>query len=266
MRKKSQRSVIDAPLPPEYAEAFNLAIKMVSLRLDNEPDRLRAVNDSLMADLLGDDPLPVPLSSVDPSVVRLLHAIIQLMQVPHNFEAMTTMVRLYPWRGKISRAQHLESCYYLIVHETYIFEERLKAVIKALVECAESRSLEVELAPVSKLILQLHKGMFGQLVAARGIHVHQQSNVPREIKRLGTLELLMTGKVSQADKAPWAMLHRLALQDARKRWLKNADDAGKAARYIIAQLLVHTQLVWRTVIQQELDKSENRHNQPKARN
>ncbi|SFH83208.1 hypothetical protein [Bradyrhizobium sp. cf659] len=254
VHKKSERRAIDGPLPPEYMEALNLVVKLVSARIDGEPGRMKAANDSLMADLLGDDPLPVPLSPVDQSVVRLLHGLLELMQVPNRFNAMATMVKLYPWGGKISRSQHLENCYYLIVHETYILEERLKVFLNALIDCAKVRSLHVDLSPIGRMITKLHQGFFGKMVAARGIHVHQQSNVPREIKRIGMLELLLMGKGEETEEAPWRVLQRLAFAEARKRWVTNADDAAKAAQYIIGRLLVQTQLVWRTVIQEELDK------------
>ncbi|OKO88045.1 hypothetical protein AC629_10865 [Bradyrhizobium sp. NAS80.1] len=257
MPDESEPRAIDGPLPAEYAEAFGLCIKLVSARIDDDPERMKAVNDSLMADLLGDAPLPVPVSSVDQSVVRLLHGLMELMQVPNRFDAMATMVRLYPWGGKISRAQHMENCYYLIVNETYILEERLKAFVNHLIACATSRSFQVDLSSVNRLVIKLHKGFFGKMVAARGIHVHQQSYVPREIKRIETLELMMMGPEPKAQEGPWKLLHRIAFREARKQWVQNAEDAAKAAKYIIGHLLVQTQLVWRTVLQEELDKLDS---------
>ena len=258
MKNKAECRAIDEPLPPEFLEALNLCTKLISVRATGDPDRLTVANDSLRADLLGDPPVPTLISAADQPVVTLLHSFLELMQVPNHFKAMATMVRLYPWGGKISRSQHMESCYYLIVHETYILEERLKAFTKALIECATSQSFEVDLSSAHKYAIKLHNAFFGEMVAARGIHVHQRSYVPREIKRLGTLELLMLNPLNDptVDAALWRFLHRLAFRDARKKWIKNADDASKAAQYVIGHLLVQTQLVWRTVMQEELNKLE----------
>jgi hypothetical protein len=105
-------------------------VKLIALPM-KDPERMRRANESLIADLMGDEPVPVPrTSTVDLKVVDLLHKFFDLNQVPRNFEAMGTMVKYYPWRGKISRGQHLENCYFLIAHETYILEERLKRFLK----------------------------------------------------------------------------------------------------------------------------------------
>jgi len=202
MKNKAECRAIDEPLPPEFLEALNLCTKLISVRATGDPDRLTAANDSLRADLLGDPPVPTLISAADQPVVTLLHSFLELMQVPNHFKAMATMVRLYPWGGKISRSQHMESCYYLIVHETYILEERLKAFTKALIECATSQSFEVDLSSAHKYAIKLHNAFFGEMVAARGIHVHQRSYVPREIKRL-----------PQHDTSPEAM--------GIKKWRRN---------------------------------------------
>jgi hypothetical protein len=56
----------------------------------------------------------------------------------------------------------------------------------------------------------------GNIVAARGAHVHEATNVPRDIKRVGELELQM--KIS--DVGAMAYLHRDAVSKARKHgWL-----------------------------------------------
>jgi hypothetical protein len=190
-------------------------VKLITIPLD-DPERMRIANESLIADLLGENAVPVPrTSTVDLKVVDLLHKFFDLNQVPHNFEGLETMVKYYPWRGRISRGQHLENCYFLIAHETYILEERLKRFLKCISACADRRGFPVDLKAIPKEIMKEHKSLFGPVVAARGAHVHEESSVPREIKRVGELEL----QIRLATPGPFTYLHRDAVNKARKQWM-----------------------------------------------
>lgn len=231
-------------------EAFGLFVRLITVPM-TDSDRSRIGNESLMADLFGSAPIPVPRSStVDLKVVDLLYKFLDLSQVPHRFKDMETMVRYYPWRGKISRGLHLENCYFLIAHETYILEERIKKFLNCISACAVGREFAIDTNAVTKTILKRHKSFFGNLVAARGIHVHQEANVPRDIKRIGLLELQMLGP----DGGIWKHFHRDAINKARKQWMLNAHNASQASQLLIASTLKSTRVVWKTVVDEEVAK------------
>jgi hypothetical protein len=231
-------------------EAFGVFVKLITAPL-SDPDAMRLGNESLIADLVGENPVPVPrTSTVDLKVVDLLYKFLDLNQVPVNFEAMETMVKYCPWRGKISRGQHLENCYFLIAHETYILEERLKRFLNCISACVEDRPFPVDLKAITKGIIKEHKSFFGNIVAARGTHVHQETSVPRDIKRVGLLETQM--KIS--DLGALAYFHRDAARKARKQWMDYARSARRGAAVLIAMALQQTRIVWETVIREELDK------------
>jgi hypothetical protein len=225
-------------------------VKLIIIPM-KDPERERIANESLIADLLGEEPVAVPRSStVDPKVAELLRKFIHLSQVPHSFEALETMVKLYPWRGKISRGQHLENCYFLIAHETYILEERLKKFLKCIVACAAGRAFSIDMKAVTKGIVREHKSLFGNVVALRGAHVHEEATVPRDIKRIAELELQMRA----SDLGVLRYLHRDAVRKARQQWMIYAHNAHNAAALLIADTLQQTRVVWETVVKEQLDK------------
>jgi hypothetical protein len=225
-------------------------VKLITVPM-KDPERMRIANESLVADLLGENAVPVPrTSTVDPKVIDLLRMFFDLSQVPHNFEGLETMVKYYPWRGKLSRGQHLENCYFLIAHETYILEERLKRFLKFISACADGRSFPVDLKVIPKEIMKEHKSLFGPVVAARGTDVHEEASVPRNIKRVGELEL----QIKLSTPGPLKYLHRDATAKARKQWMAYAGHARRGAELLIALTLQRTRTVWETVVREEVDK------------
>jgi hypothetical protein len=256
---KKQIALIEKNARAISREAFELFAKLITAQLD-DPERKRVGNESLIADLLGEDPVPIPRTSlVDPKVAELLHRFIHLRRVPDNFAAMETMAKSYPWKGKISRAQHLEHCYLLIAHETYILEERLKRFLNSVSACAADRPLGVDMKAITKGIIKVHADTFGSMVAARGVHVHQTPTVPREIERIGLLELL--------NGSPFPGLtffHREAVKKARKQVVAHADNARRNAEVLIAAAVHATKPVWDTVAREELNKFSPK-NKPKRR-
>ena len=89
-------------------EAFGVFVKLLTVN-SNDPDAMRLGNESLIADLVGEPPIQVPrTSTIDLKVVDLLHKFLDLYQVPGNFGGVETMVKYYPWKGKISRGKLLQ--------------------------------------------------------------------------------------------------------------------------------------------------------------
>lgn len=244
MALKKPKTRTQPETPPINREAFDLFAKLLT-DSSKDPQRSKIGNESLIADLLGEDPVPIPPSStVDPKVAHMVHAFIDLLQVTTNFSDIETMIRYYPWRGKISQGKHLENCYYLAAHETYILEERLKRFLNSVAACAEGLSFAVDFKKVRRNAMKRHGKIFGQLVAARGQHVHQQSNIPRDIKRVASLELL----IAASAPGPWKFLQRQAVKSAREHWIENCAGAYEATQYLIATVLSETKAVWETVL------------------
>ena len=80
----------------------------------------------------------------------------------------------------------------------------------------------------------------------RGRHVHEDEFVPREISRIGLLDIMILGTREKKSKSPaiWEQLHRLAIRDAKKRWIENCESAEKAARQIVASAFNLTKPIW----------------------
>lgn len=88
-----------------------------------------------------------------------------------------------------------------------------------------------------------------QIVAMRGQHVHQTHLIPREISRVGLIETFMKTDFLQ-DQMP--ILHRLALNDARRTWRNNAKTMSAVASILIARALRSTEYIWRPAIETAL--------------
>ena len=88
--------------------------------------------------------------------------------------------------------------------------------------------------------------------------MHQETSVPRDIKRVGLLELHLTaydhGVPEHLERGAVAYFHRDAVRKARKQWIDYARSARRGADVLIAIALQDTRVVWETVIQEELDK------------
>jgi hypothetical protein len=198
-----------------------------------------------MADILGEAPIAPPPSTLPPEANELLHAIFALHSCMKRFEIFPLMFRTCPWRGKISKEAHLESTFYLLAHEAYILEERLKSFLNAIDTLATRKSIDIEIGKIRKLLLQTHKKAFGKFVRMRGTHVHEEEFAPREIKRVGLLRTLAMSK-----EPAYEMLYARALRDAKTTWSKQSETAQASTEKLVATAFKLTKPVWNTLGQE----------------
>jgi hypothetical protein len=229
-------------------QAFTVFKKLITaVQPEDGSERQRVSNESLLADIFGNKPVPMLRDlSVDPKAVDLMYRFLDLVRLPENFAAIEPMARRYPWKGAISRSTHLEHCWFLMAHEAYILEERLKRFLNCVAACAEDRSLHFDRA-ITKTLLGAHKQSFGDLVAARGMHVHQRATIPREIERVALIELLKELPV-------FAAFERLAVANTRKQLISRSATSRVDAKVLIATAVKLTETVWKTVVREELKK------------
>lgn len=213
------------------------------------PERLAAANESMMADLLGDEAKPAPTSRLDAVTSNLMYAIMELQNPAKRFDIYKVMFQHYPWRRKISKADHIQSAYYLFVHECYIFEARLKKFFNATEDFAKKKHIEIDVEQIRKETLSLHKRVFSRAIKWRGMHVHQDEFVPRQIRRVALLDtMIMASSLRTPEmKACWQALEREAVGQIRKEWSEHCDTASKAAREIIASVYTRTKAVWSVI-------------------
>jgi len=209
-------------------------------------NRFVAANKSLIADLLGDDPVAVPPSQLDRPVLDLMYAILSLSGPAGRFSVYKKMFQSYPWRNRISRADHLQSAYYLFAHECYILEARLKIFFQAIDSYAKFRRIEFDTKRIAKRTLKVHRDTFDIALRWRGRHVHEDDFVPRDIKRIGLLDSMIIGEKLGHSKTAgaWLVLQKLAMKDAKKQWMVHCEEAQKAAYQIVMLAFDGTRLVW----------------------
>jgi hypothetical protein len=213
------------------------------------PDRAKAANESLIADLVGDAPIAVPASPLEAPVTNLMYAILEISGPAVRFSIYKKMFQYYPWRNRISQADHLQSAYYLFAHECYILETRLKIFFRAIDSYARLRNIKIDINRIAREVLKVHRRTFDQALRWRGRHVHEEDFVPRDIKRIGLLEMMILGeKISPSKSRPiWRVLQKIAIKDIKKKWIVHCDGAGEAAHVIIALAFRLTKPVWQNL-------------------
>ena len=227
------------------AEQLYAPLNVITSLLSTEElntERSRQINVAMMADILGDSPIAPPPSNLSREETDLLHAILALYSCVDRFAVFKSMFSRYPWRGTISKVAHLESTFYLLAHETYILEERLKAYFTSIQEVAESKTIVINASNIRKSILTLHKKSFGNIVRLRGSHVHKEEVAPREIKRVRLLDTL-----KKSENPEYKRLYNSAWKDARAEWIKNSEVASSSAQLIAATAFNLTKPVWKTL-------------------
>ncbi|WP_316179243.1 MULTISPECIES: hypothetical protein [unclassified Bradyrhizobium] len=248
MKPPDPKALIEEGATSVNQDAFSLFRDLIVAIQPEDPDRQRLGNESLLADIFGDNPVPIPRNlSVDMKVTDLLYRFLELIRLPESFEAIEPMARRHPWKASISRARHLENCWFLMVHEAYILEERLKRFLNCVGECAEARGLYFDKA-IPKVVLKAHKESFGDLVAARGVHVHQRATIPREIERVALIDLL------KWDLPVFEFFGRVAVANARKQLITRSATSRVNAKVLIAMAIKMTKPIWETVVREELKK------------
>jgi hypothetical protein len=236
----------------EVHEPFQALLPL--LRSLGSSERQNLASDSFMADLLGEDPKMPPASDLEPGTLDLLYAILQIYSPMNRFRVYKTMFRYYPWRNRISKSDHFESACHLFVHECYIFEERLKILFDALARCAQRKGVDLDLKQISRRVMRFHKATFANALKLRGIHVHQEEFVPREIKRIRLLGLMLTGEKLSKHKLPFNVgwLESRAISKARKQWMENCDEAERATRRILLSAFRPTKLIWSRIAEEKI--------------
>ncbi len=104
---------------------------------------------------------------------------------------------------------------------------------------ARYKSIDFNISSTRKIILKAHQAAFGNVVRARGGHVHEDEFSPREIKRISLLELLSTHLGSEYE-----LLYQEASKDARKRWVSNCRNADKMAHELAKLAFRITRPIW----------------------
>jgi len=235
----------DADIHRDLQAPFEALVPLLDLKKMSKK-RLSVANKSVMADLLGEEPVPPLPSDLPPQALNLFYSIFHLYSSIGRFEIYKKMFKYYPWKGRITQSEHIQSAYYLFVHECYILEERLKNYLNASKCYAESNSIRIDLKSISSLIMKWHKWVFGGPLRARGRHVHEDEFVPREINRIGLLDIMILGTRMKKSKSTsvWEALRRLAIRDAKKTWIDNCESAEKSARQIVASAFSLTRPIW----------------------
>lgn len=238
-------------------EPFEAIKTMLDLK-NLSAEKIDAINESLIADLVGDQPVPPPISTRAPEAIRFYYAIIHLYSSVGRFDVYKKMFSHYPWRGRITKAEHLQCSYHLYAHECYILEERLKGYFNAAAKYGKLRQLDFDIKPISKEVLKTYQKAFGKLIRWRGQHVHQHDFVPRDLERIGLLELMLRGGKTQKAESPglaaiWVTLQKAAMRESRKRWVESCDSAEKASHQLIGHVFSTTQPVWRRLAEEGTD-------------
>jgi hypothetical protein len=81
----------------------------------------------------------------------------------------------------------------MLLHEFYVFEERLKKFFEAVRLMAPELGVHEYDSSHHGKIIRLYSRSFKYALTARGNHVHRDDFEPREISSIGTLELLSAG-------------------------------------------------------------------------
>ncbi|MES2906314.1 MAG: hypothetical protein V4691_04715 [Pseudomonadota bacterium] len=240
----------------ELFAPFDVVSELISSQISTK--RTNADN-RIIADILGEESVTPQNSVLPKETIDFIHSIMGLFGSYGRFDTHKKMFRAYPWNGKISKSEHIEATYQLFIHECYIFEERLKKFIDNTKLYAISQNIVIDTRHLG-VILKIHKRVFKSALAARGIHVHNYEYKPREIERIGLLELFALPYASNSElKNISRMLMPQALKAARKKWIANCDAAKDSAEQIMKALFALTKPVWRN-----LKKESNRRRNKKA--
>jgi hypothetical protein len=201
--------------------------------------RRNAAGESLIADMLGLDPVPIASASVPKHLVDFLYATLHLYGSYYRFDEYRTVLRRYPWRGRVSRHVHLSICMHAILNECYVFEERLKKFFAAVETCAEAADQDFPRSNSSTILRSYHRSLISFL-KARGVHTHQSDFVPRELDRISLIEMPTGG--GEMKKLRFAL--PLALRNFRMIWLKNIDGAQQSIKTHMIAAFATTEHIW----------------------
>jgi hypothetical protein len=140
-------------------DAFRAPMKVVQsyIVLNKFPkNRIKAMNESVVADILGSDPVHIPDSGAPQHVRGFLYSTLELYASHARFDDYEIMLKRYPWRGKIGYRTHFFIAMHAILSECYIFEERLKRFFKSIRECAQNSGCEFPEKESSRTTIRSH--------------------------------------------------------------------------------------------------------------
>jgi hypothetical protein len=231
-------------LDPELWEAYDALVPIIT-NIAEDPEISKAMNDSIIADLLGDPREPAPKSKLPLDVRELLNAVVEVHSSVARFDIFEIMFSSYPWKRKISLSEHLKNTYLLMAHESYIFEERLKKYFAAIERSSQLRKIEIDVPAIRRSILRLHKKSMLTLLAFRGQHVHRADITPDDLERIILFELLDTEEFRALS-----VVRRLAITAAKKKWKQNAKETKDKARALAKAAFQLTRSVWKLVAEE----------------
>ena len=210
------------------------------------------MNESMLADIHGNAPVSPPKSRLSPEAHDFFYAINGLYSSVRRFSVLEKMFRRYPWRGVVSKAEPLQSVYYLFVHECYVFEERLGKLLSTAASYSSAVGLPVELKQSTKEIMRQNKRVFGSFVRMRGQHIHQDEFLPRDVRRIGLLESMSFayGARDADARKVWGEYHDLVAAEVRKTWLGHCVEARKSSEQLAILAFRQTRPLWMRLSQE----------------
>jgi len=221
-----------------FMAPFEVVTQHIS-RIDLSAERRKAANDSILADVLGLDPVPIPDSGAPAHVRLFLYSTLELYHSYHRFSDYEIFLNRYPWRGKISKQSHFAIAIFAILNESYVFEARLKKFFESMRKSAAALNCKFPSQQCSQILKAYHR-TFRNFLRARGIHTHQEDFQPPELKRLALIELLSGPAGMPGVKFALPM----AIRDLRKTWKKNNADAKTMVKEIMVASFRVTESIW----------------------
>lgn len=223
----------------EAWEPFEI-VQLLASKAVKDPKRKEAIEQNFLADMLGEVRIPPPPSDEPEYITSFIYSYMHLYASYNRFDLYKVMIAHYPWRGRISQRDHLFTSVHMLLHEAYIFEERLKRYFAAVEAVAANLGVAAfDRTTHSRTIRSYHRA-FENLLRARGVHVHRNEFEPEELGWLGTLELL----AMVPGAAPWRALLPTAKKRARQRWLTIQADVKAAAGEFLTLAVRQTKPVW----------------------
>jgi len=220
-------------------DAPSKIVKQHALAAMRSVKRRRVAGESLMADMLGLEPVPIVRREAPEHLVEFLYATLHLYTSYYRFDEFRVVLRCYPWRGRVSREVHFSICMHAILNECYVFEERLKKFFEAIRNCAPAIGGEFPANQSSNILRSYHRSLMSFL-KARGVHTHQSDFVPRELERIRLIEMLTT----TGDMKNLRFTLPSAVGNFRAIWQRNNDGAQQSIKAHMTAAFGCTEHVW----------------------
>jgi hypothetical protein len=241
---KKVRSSVKTPPSSPAIDSFAgtpmaVVTSMLSIIERTTEENRNLINQSIFADIFGDAPTPTPDLGAPEYERAFMYAVIELLTSHDRFDDFDVLLRHYPWRGKMTRRRHFALAVYAVLHEVYLFEERLKRYFKSIEILAKELNVPYSKKNSSSVMKEYHRS-FESFLRGRGGHVHVSDFEPREIKRIGLIELFSRSKEMKL------VSHFLpsAVREFRKEWVSKNKQAKVAIKLYIDTSFELTKPVW----------------------